>query len=129
MRITTDIHPSVILRSRGLGDDPAARKHLAVTVARFCDPYVPMSSGSAAHMKNACTIAPDGRYIKYDRPYAHYQYFGTVMGGRAPKHYTGAKITYHGEPMRGPNWDRRMLADRKRDIESDMASFLGGRPG
>lgn len=126
MRITTDINPSIILRTRGLGDNPAGRKHLAITVARLCDPYVPMQQGT---LKGTVSIHPEGNYIKYSQPYAHYQYFGVVMGGRAPKRYTGAKITYHGAPMRGPNWDRRMLADRKRDIESDMASFLGGRPG
>lgn len=109
-----------------MGDNPSARKHLAVTVARLCDPYVPMQQGA---LKNTVLIHPEGRYIKYNQPYAHYQYFGVVMGGRAPKHYTGAKINYHGGPMRGPNWDRRMLADRKKDIESDMASYLGGRPG
>lgn len=125
MRIKADIHPKTILRSRGLGDDDGARLRLASTVKRLCDPYVPMQQGV---LKNTAQVAADGSSILYPQPYAHYQYYGEVMAGRAPKHYTGKPIDYHGAPMRGPRWDKRMLADHKREIEEDLANYVGGRP-
>lgn len=125
MHIKTRIEPATILRARGLGSSPAARVRLCATVARLCDPYVPMRQGT---LKNTRAIDPEGRRITYGQPYAHYQYKGRVMGGRAPKGYTGTSINYHGAPMRGPLWDRRMMADRKRDVEAELAQFVGGKP-
>ncbi|HIY38450.1 MAG TPA: minor capsid protein [Candidatus Agathobaculum merdigallinarum] len=125
MRVKTNISPAAILRSRGLGDSDRARVFLANEVARLSDPYVPMRQGT---LKNTREIAGDGRTVTYPQPYAHYQYTGEVMAGRAPKHYTGKALTYHGAPMRGPNWNKRMLADRKGDLTQSVARFTGGRP-
>lgn len=124
---SVNITPSKILAAHGLGADHAARKYLASSVARFCDPYVPMSAGGGAHMKNARQIANDGSNITYPGPYAHYQYTGIAMAGRAPKHYTGKPLNYHGVPMRGANWDKRMLADHKKDVAADLATYVKGR--
>lgn len=127
MNFKVDVNSSAILRKRGLGDSTAARKHLASTVKRLCDPYVPMSSGSAAHMKNSAQVAEDGSQILYPGPYAHYQYKGEVMAGRAPKHYTGRDIQYNDAPMRGKEWDKRMMADRGNEVIDDLAKFVGGK--
>lgn len=125
MKITiqTHIEPSSILKARGLGSSSAARKHLATTVARLSDKYVPMQQGT---LKNTRKIDRDGKFILYNQPYAHYQYYGKVMGGRAPKRYTGADIQYHGAPLRGAFWDKRMMADRRQEVLDDMAKFVGG---
>lgn len=143
MKVKTDINPAAILRARGLGDSDRARIFLANEVARLSDPYVPMSAGAGAHMKNQRQIAEDGRTIAYPGPYAHYQYVGKVYGpnipitkngnvtgfySRAPKHPTGGLLTYHGAPLRGPEWDKRMLADRKGDLTRSAANFVGGKP-
>ena len=127
MNFKVDIDSAAILRSRGLGGSTAARKHLASTVKRLCDPYVPMGSGSGAHMKNSAQVAEDGSQLLYPGPYAHYQYKGEVMAGRAPKHYTGRDISYHGAPMRGKEWDKRMMADRGDEVIDDLAQFVGGK--
>lgn len=124
MRITTDIKPATILKTRGMGSSPKACLRLATTVARLCDPYVPMRQGT---LKNTRIIDPEGKKITYGQPYAHYQYQGDTMGGRAPKQYTGGKLSHHGAPMRGPHWNRRMMADRKKDVEDDLDKFLRGR--
>lgn len=127
MKITpkqVNISPAVILKSRGLGSSTAACKHLANTVRRFSDPYVPMQQGE---LKNAAQIINDGRGILYNQPHAHYQYVGEVMEGRAPKHYTGRDIKYHGAPMRGKQWDKRMMADRGEEVVEDLAKFVGGK--
>ena len=50
------------------------------------------------------------------------------MAGRAPKHYTGKPLTYHGAPMRGREWDKRMLADRRDDLVQSVAGYVGGKP-
>lgn len=125
MKVKTDIRPAAILRARGLGDSDRARVFLANEVARLSDPYVPMQQGI---LKNTKQIAGSGRTITYLGPYAHYQYVGEVMAGRAPKHYTGKPLTYHGAPMRGPEWDKRMMADRKDDLKQSVANYVGGKP-
>lgn len=121
VKVKVDIPTAKILQSRGLGSDTGARKYLASEVKRLCDPYVPMQQGL---LKNNATIAADGSYIVYTQPYAHYQYYGEVMAGRAPKQYTGKKLTYHGAPMRGPRWEKRMLADKAKDLEKSLDAYI-----
>lgn len=137
--VQTAFEPGQILAKRGLGSSNAARRFLASEVVRFCDPYVPFQQGI---LKNQAFIAQDGSSVTYPAPYAQYQYRGEVMGpnipiteggqvagyfSKAPKHSTGRKLQYHGAPMRGPQWDRRMLADRGGDLEKSMDAFLAGR--
>ena len=86
---SVNITPSKILAKHGLGSDNKARKYLATSVAKYCDPYVPMSAGAGAHLKNQKQIAPDGSKVTYPGPYAHYVYVGLAMVGRAPKSYSG----------------------------------------
>lgn len=124
---SVNVNPDAIMQKRGLGPSTKVRKYLAESVAKYSDPYVPMSAGAGAHMKNAKQIAPDGSNIKYPGPYAHYQYVGLVMVGRAPKRYTQRALRYHGGPMRGKEWEKRMLADRGRDLTKDVAAYVGGK--
>ena len=76
------------------------------------------------NLKNTATIASDGSQIVYSQPYAHYQWYGKVMGGRAPKKYTGDDLTYNGAPMRGPRWTERMMIDKRREIENNVEQFI-----
>lgn len=127
VNVEVNIKPVTILNARGLGGDKGIQKFLASEVVRFCDPYVPMSSGAGAHMKGQTEIASDGSYIIYGGgayPYAHYQYYGKVMVGQAPKKYTGADLDYHGAPMRGAHWDKRMMADKSKDLEKSVAEEI-----
>lgn len=124
VKVKVDIPTAKILKARGLGSDTGARKYLASEVKRLCDPYVPMQQGA---LKNNATIAADGSQLVYTQPYAHYQYYGKVMAGRAPKHYTGDDLTYHGAPMRGPQWDKRMLADKSKDLENSLDAYIKKR--
>jgi hypothetical protein len=124
MRIKVDIDSKKILASRGLGSSNKVRKYVASEVARLSDKYVPMSSGSGAHMKKQRTIASDGSQIVYPGPYAHYLWYGKVMAGRAPKKYTGDDLTYNGAPMRGARWTERMLIDKRAEIENNVEKFI-----
>lgn len=121
MRVTVNIDAKKILASRGLGSSDKVQKYLASEVVRLSDPYVPMQQGA---LKNQRTIAADGSQIVYTQPYAHYQYYGKVMAGRAPKKYTGDDLTYHGAPMRGARWTERMLADKRHEIEKNVETFI-----
>lgn len=123
MKVTVkvDVNTAKIMRQRGMGGDFGAQKYLASEVARLCDPYVPMQQGM---LKNQHTIAQDGSSLVYTQPYAHYQYYGEAMAGRAPKKYTGNKLDYHGAPMRGAQWDKRMMADKKNELESNLEAYV-----
>lgn len=125
MNIKVDIDVNKIMASRGLGSSKKAQKFLASEIVRLSDPYVPMQLGGGA-LKNQRIIASDGAFIVYTQPYAHYQYYGEVMAGRAPKRYTGKALTYNGAPMRGARWTERMLADKRSEIENNVKAFIGG---
>lgn len=120
-----NIDAAKILKKYGLGQSKEAQKALAEDVERLCQPYVPMSAGSGAHMVNAARVTDES--IIYPGPYAHYQYVGEVMAGRAPKHYTGKPIDYHGAPMRGKEWDKRMMADKGKEVEQNFENYLRRR--
>ena len=141
MQITVkvDIDTAQILASRGLGPDRRAILFLGNEVKRLSDPYTPFQQGT---LKNTASVKPagSGAELRYETPYAHYQWEGKVMGpnyqrkdgewrsGPAPKRYTGKALTYHGV-LRGPRWVERMMADRKGDLVRSFAAFIGGRPG
>lgn len=120
MSVKVDLPKAEILKRFGLGGSDKVRKYIASQVKRLCDPYVPMQQGN---LKNNATIAADGSYIVYNQPYAHYQYYGEVMAGRAPKQYTGNAINYHGA-NRGKQWDKRMLADKSKDLERSIDAYI-----
>ena len=135
MKIKVDINTAKIMNQHKLGGDNRAQKYLADQVAKFCEPYVPFNTGELSRP----VIASDGSTLTYPEPYAHYQYKGLVMGpnyqdedgewhsGKAPKKYTGAKLTYSGGGMRGPNWDKRMMIDRGDDVANNLAIYVGGK--
>ena len=123
MKVTVkvDINTAKIMRQRGMGGDHGAQRFLASEVQRLCDPYVPMQQGM---LKNQNIIAQDGSSITYTQPYAHYQYYGQAMAGRAPKKYTGNELNYHGAPMRGKEWDKRMMADKREEVERNLEAYI-----
>ena len=142
MRIKVDIDPGKILKARGMGGDPKASIYLAQRFKLYCDPYVPMQNGT---LKDTAQVVRSGSgvSVQYVQPYAHYQYAGRTMGpnvfmgenigwrSMAPKggkYYTGGNLTYSGGGLRGKEWDKRMMADRKGDLVRDLAAYVGGKP-
>ncbi len=119
------------VRRLGIGPDKGLQKYVAARIRLRCDPYVPKRSEKlGGTLKNTAQIAPDGSTITYVQPYAHYQYAGLAMAGRAPKHYTGKMLQHNEAPMRGPYWDERMMADHRADVEADAAAYMnrGNQP-
>lgn len=138
LKVLAQFDGKVILGRCGIGNN-GLRKHLASRVKLRSDPYVPMESGP---LKNQVQTASDGSMLIYSQPYAHYQYHGQVMGpniltkkgwrsmaSKGGKFYTGRPLTYHGAPMRGPEWEKRMLADHAGDLEKDCAAYINSRKG
>lgn len=134
IKVISSVNVSAILYNRGMGKSTDLQKHIAAKVRLLCDPYVPKQDGP---LKNTAQITQDGSAIVYNQPYAHYQYLGLVMGpnvltekgwrsmaGKGEKYYTGADIQYDGAPMRGPHWEKRMMADHREDIEEAVAAYL-----
>lgn len=123
IKVTSSFDVQKILDKRGIGKDKRLRKYLASRVRLRCMPYTPRAQGT---LSNTSQTTKDGDAVVWNQPYAHYQYYGEVMAGRAPKHYTGKALQHHGAPMRGPNWDKRMMAEHREDVEKDVAAYIGG---
>ena len=114
VRVYSDINVPKILGARGLTESsPTVRRFIASEVARLSDPYVPFYTG---FLKSHHTVAADGRTLTYDAPYAKKQYYNN-KGGR-------------NGPLRGPLWEKRMLADKKDALAGSVQAFLnrGGHP-
>lgn len=121
IKVTSNFDVQKILDSRGLGKEKRARKYLANRVRLRCMPYTPRRQGT---LSNTSHITNSGDAVVWDQPYAHYHYRGEVMAGRAPKRYTGKALNHRGSPIRGPEWDKRMMADHREDIEKDVAAYI-----
>ena len=122
-----------MLAKRGLNSTGPVQKYFTMACAREMDPYVPMSAGAAAHMKNQRITGQDT--VTYPGTYSRFQYNGKLMvspsgsswarfGER--KEVTPADLDYHGAPKRGAFWDKRMWADKKSKILRETAKMAGG---
>ena len=119
-----------IIKDHGLDENGYVTRHLRDTVDRFCDSYIPFATGPLKNNKQY----PNNHSIKYVSPYAHYHYKGKkAEGASRPK---GIKRTisnidmkYSGAPKRGPEWDKRMMNDRRNDVSKDIENFIknGGK--
>lgn len=124
---------------RELVNDDAVMTQVHNTLARYCDPYVPMQTGVLAQ-----TIEVTPEYLKYLSPYAHYQYTGLVYGPNIPifedgvitgwwsppqKSPTGEALTYNGEqhPLATSQWDKAMMRDRKDEFVQEVTRILAER--
>ncbi len=76
-------------------------------VRRLSDSYVPMDTGA---LKN--TAREDTASITYVQPYSATQYYNNAgtLGG-----------------IRGKLWDKKMLADHKKDLVDSVAAYVGGK--
>ena len=133
VKARVNIDPAKILRSRGMGTDNRVQRMLASDVGRLSKPYVPKLNG---RLSSGYIVADDGSTLTYPGPYAHYQWVGEVMGPnvftkngwrsmakKGEKRYTGRMMT-HTDPMRGPNWVERMLADRRDDLVRALKAYI-----
>ncbi len=134
-----------ILADRNLQSGGAVQRHIDSAVIRHCEPYCPWDTGTLAHSANIATDIGSGE-VKYETPYARYQYYGNVMGPNIPikqggnvvgffspknkiKTLTGEKLNYNTEhsALSGSFWFERMAADHKQDILEEASAVAGSK--
>ena len=103
---------SVIIADLGLNPGGRVQKYLVNTCRKHMDKYVPMDVG------NLRTIVETGEdYIKYEMPYAHYQYVGhREDGSHQVKNYT--------TPGTGTYWDKRMWSAEKDIVIKEVQDYM-----
>ena len=125
--VIAHIDTGAILKAHGLGSSDKAIRKLGNMVARYADKRVPMQSATLKNSKQIVVSSGHNGYIVYPGPYANYQHEGEAMGGRAPKHYTGKALIYHGAPTRGAKWVERTMQEDGKLILSGFAKTVGGK--
>lgn len=114
-----------------INDDGAAVEFLRDDVYRLYEPYVPRDSGDIYRNVQY----PNKKTIKHIAPYSHYQYVGILYLSKSgsswaklgeKKFQTSTKMKYS---RGGPEWDKRMMADRGNEVCQDLENFIknGGK--
>lgn len=140
-----DFDADGLLRERNLETGGLVQKTIDKAVIDYCLPYCPFDTGALARSPYAATEIGSG-IVVYPGPYAHYMYYGEVMGPNIPvfednsgvptrffsppgkkKHYTGKKLKYSKDanPLAGAFWAERMKADRINDIIQEAKNVAG----
>lgn len=113
-------------------DDGKAVEFLRDDVYRLSQPYVPQGSTKGL---NRLHDFPNAHTIHYSSPYAHYQYIGELYiakngsswAKKGEKKFPSGKQMHH--TIGGPQWDKKMMNDRRNDIVKDLENFIkkGGK--
>lgn len=113
-------------------DDGKAVEFLRDDVYRLSQPYVPQGSTKSL---NRLHDFPNAHTIHYSSPYAHYQYIGELYlakngsswAKKGEKKFPAGKQMHH--TIGGPQWDKKMMNDRRNDIVKDLENFIkkGGK--
>ncbi|MGL5382476.1 MAG: minor capsid protein [Culicoidibacterales bacterium] len=112
-KVTVNLDPMLkILKKRKLEPNGLAQKFFTSEIHRHSDPYVPFQKGPLKSQTDVGTSK-----ITYKMPYAKKNYYenkgfgtdGLKRGGR-----------------RGPQWTKRMWADKQKQISKSVAEFIGG---
>lgn len=127
IRVRVKMKPvNTILTRMGVKPDGDVQMFVTNTVNRRIIRYMPFRSGALStklkHIKSATEIEVLG-------PYARYQYYGKVMEGPAPKAVTDRDLKYDKtkNPLSGPFWDRRLIANEGAQIAGEVRRYVSGR--
>ena len=119
---------SQILKDHGLNEDGRVNRFMRDDADRLMNPFVPMDNGMLRRNK----AYPNNHSIKYNSPYAKYQYYGKLMLTKSDsswakkgekKFETGKKLKYHTSGT-GPKWDKLMMQRRKNDLIKDVENYI-----
>lgn len=122
-------------------NDTATMLAIHNTLAKRCDPYVPMLEGPLSQ-----TTIISAKGVTYTQPYAAYQYYGEVYGPNIPiikdgiiigwfsppgkkKHPTGRPINYSKDqhPLASAKWDEAMLRDHGEEFYQEVKDIIRWR--
>ena len=101
---------SIIKADLGIEPNGRIHKFFTNTCARHMDKYVPFRDGSGSHLRQ---YKIEGTDIKYEKPYAHYQYKGMREDGTH-------RVTHYTTPGTGPYWDKRMWSAEKNRVIQEV---------
>ena len=106
MRVKVRLDPArALLAYRKIVKGVQEQRFMVSEVRRKTDPYVTFLNGplinSAVEHENS---------IEYVTPYARRQYY-----------------EHKGDGLRGREWDKRMWADRGKEITQSVADYIGGK--
>lgn len=117
-----------ILKDHGLDKDGRVTRYLRDTADRLMNSFVPMDNGMLRRNK----AYPNNHSIKYNSPYAKYQYYGKLMLTKSGSSWaklgekkveTNKKLKYHTSGT-GPKWDKLMMQRRKNDLVKDVENYI-----
>ena len=117
-----NMKPAGVIEAR-LGIQPNGPAHAFFTNSCYnhMDRYVPYKPHQGDHLRENVEI--ETNYIKYNMPYANYQYYGVRQDGtHEVKNYTTEDT--------GPYWDRVMWSVEKDDVINEVQNYIkthGGR--
>lgn len=131
-----------IIKEHGLDKDGKITEFARDTIYKLYEPYTPRDQGNLYRQ----VVFPNPHSIKHIVPYAHAMYKGNVFispklgvsgvvinakGNQrwwSPKgelkKKTNQKYKYTGAPMRGAEWDKRMMNDRGKEVCRDVENFI-----
>ncbi len=112
IKIKLDASDKILLK-RSLNRNGKAQQFFTGEVKRLSDPYVPFQNGL---LKNTARVFPNR--IEYIQPYAKSNYYGNKGKGTQGTENGG---------LRGKYWDKRMMADRGKEVVRSVAKFAGGK--
>lgn len=119
---------SKIIKDHGLDPNGRVVRYLRDTADRLMNPFVPMDNGMLRRNKTY----PRNSEIKYNSPYAKYQYYGKLMltkNGASwaklgeKKVLTSKKLKYHTSGT-GAHWDKLMMQRCKNDLIKDVENYI-----
>ena len=114
-----------ISEERGLSPKGALQQRLDKEVELKSRPYIPKKTGNLE--KSGTASYPSIGFVRWDTPYARYQYYGHVMVGKKPKTVTDIPLKSHGGGLRGSRWFERMKVDCCEYITQTLAKLAGGK--
>lgn len=104
-----------IVKKLGLEPNGPVQAFFTDTCYRYMDKYVPMDEGNLRTI-----VSIDESSIRYEMPYARYQYYGIREDGtHKVKHYT--------TPGTKSYWDKRMWSAEGKDVIKEVQRHFGGK--
>lgn len=90
---------------------PEVKKYANTRLHAYCDPYVPMDTGSLSQ-----TVDITADYVHYKVPYAEKVHEGENMNFSKDKH-----------PLATAHWERAMAAAKGQQLADDIKAYIERR--
>ena len=110
VNVEVDVY-SIMGRLEDVLQDEPLRLSINNALARYCDPYVPMLTGTLAQ-----TVEVTPECVRYIQPYARRQYYGDSFNFTKDYH-----------PLATSRWDEAMMLDRGDEFCDEVGDLIARR--